>query len=173
MKKLFGKVFGFLGKIFTDVEGWVRDHVRPAIEAVNFIKSFIDDKTVDITTALIPGTLDDKAVAWMRKHIPAAIDCLALTAGITAEKDFLKKVKLFIGYMRQRAPEVKNGLYLRLASNIAQSSGKADKVPSGAVDLLTQLQYTKMKEDIADGAADDTAKENKPVYWNALTLKYE
>lgn len=94
MKKLFGKIFGFLGNKISDAEAWIKEHIQPSIETVNQIKAFVDNKALDVATTFIPGTLDDKAVAWLRKNLGNAIDCMALTSGITSEKDFFEKIKI-------------------------------------------------------------------------------
>ncbi len=167
MKKLFGNIIHFLGNIFTNVESWVSDHVKPAIEVVNQIKAFVDDATLDVLTQFISGDLDDKAVAWLRKNAAAAIDTLALTAGITDEPDFLKKVKLLILYIRKQSTEKRNGLYLQLATAIAKKSGTAAKmegrakVTTSALNLLTQLQFEKMKSGITDADENDTGSSDQ------------
>ena len=164
MKKLFGGVLAFLVTAFKNVEVWISDHIKPAIEVVNQIKTFVDDSTLDVLTQFIHGDIDDKALAWLRKNASNAIDTLAITAGITNEPDFLKKVKLLIAYLRKQTEGKRNELYLSLATAIARKSANAAKVDGrasvsdSALRLTTELQFQKMKSAISDAdGTDETA----------------
>lgn len=171
MKKIFGNVLHFLGTHFKDAALWVKDHIQPAIEAVNQVRHFVENDTLNVITDFIPGDLDDKAVKWLRDHLGKAIDTLAVTAGITNEPDFLKKLKLLIVWLRGKSPELQAGIYKQLQTLTAKSSGKAKGIPAHALDLLTALQVTKSKANIADG--EDTAETEATAapgatVWNPL-----
>jgi hypothetical protein len=68
----------FLGKIFGSAWDWVKEKLAKAddklldvaIHITNLVKDALNSGVVDIITAAIPGTLDDKLVAIVREKIP-------------------------------------------------------------------------------------------------------
>ena len=149
MKKFFHKIVSFLHVLFTNLDVWVHVHIQPSIDVVQKIKSFVDGNFADVLTHLIPGDTDDKVRNWISTHLPKAINVMQVTSAITNEADFVKKLDLLFAYLRTLSPVVRAGYYLTLASEIAKSSGNEDKVKGHSVNLLTQLQYSKQREDVS------------------------
>lgn len=177
MKKFFSKIVSFLQTLFTNLDAWIHEHVQPSIELVQRFKEFIDSPAVDILTALIPGTADDKAAAWIRANLPKAINTLSITDAINKEKSFEKKLLLLAEYLKTLSPEMRNGVYLRLSSLIAKTSGGKDKVKGHSVDLLTQMQYSKLVEGLEHSDLQESkytaTVPAKQLIWNANLMKYE
>lgn len=172
MKKFFAKILGYLHMKFANLDSWINEHVQPAVNALQLIKSCVDSKACDVVTALIPGTLDDVAADWIRKNIGKAIDKMKLAGDIGKEKDFAKKIELLITFLKDKSPEEAKGYYIRLASLAAQSSGNVKTIKGHDVDLLVQVQATKTIEGIhASDIPGGTGVQ--PKYFNAITQEFE
>ncbi len=188
MKKFFHKIISFLHVLFLNLDVWVHVHIQPSIEVVQKIKQFLDGGIGDLITHLIPGELDDKIRDWIVTHLPKAIDVMEISAAISNEQDLTRKLRLLIAYLKKQSPIVRAGYYLNLASEMAKSSGKEDTVKGHSVNLLTQLQYSKMIENVthedlphdkycpttepvADKLADNLEAKQEPTETNLPTAE--
>lgn len=153
MKKFFRKIVTFLIVLFTNVDKWIHEHVQPSIETIQRLKVLIDNPVVDALAALIPGDADDKLVLWIRSNLDNAIIKVAPLPDILNEPDTTQKILKLIEWIKTLSPSLQKGALLRLASEMAISSNEGvDTVKGHAVDLLTQMQYSKMVENVT--AAD-------------------
>ena len=155
MKKFFAKILGFLGMLFTSLDTWIHDHVQPSIETVQKIKELINSPLVDVLTAIIPGDADDKLKDWIRANIGKALNVLNITADITNQPTIELQLQKLLEYLKTLSPSMQKGVLMRLASEMAISSGGRENVKGHAVDLLVQLQYSKLKAGIQTDSIPD------------------
>jgi hypothetical protein len=59
-----------LSGLWNDMEDELQEAVALGVHAIEGVKKFLDDPAINSITALIPGTWDDAAVAWLRKILP-------------------------------------------------------------------------------------------------------
>ena len=173
IKKFFSKILAFVGGLFTNLDEWIEQHVQPSIETVQRIKACVASPVGDLITALIPGDLDDKIRDCLLRNLSRAIDAMHVTHEIATAPDWTSKVAKLIEYMRSQSKPVRQALYKALSVELAKQSafGKALQaeleaaekeerepnpvdlnVKGHSIDLLTQVQYSKMKENVE---ADD------------------
>lgn len=103
MKKLFQSIKKFVGKLVEKIEKlWNRlddeakEHIGLIIKVTQAVKETIQEGTwtgafLDAVILKIPGNLDDKALAWVRKYIPELLTKLTyaniiINAGTTEEQ---------------------------------------------------------------------------------------
>lgn len=148
MKKFFRRIVQFLKTLFTNVDAWIHEHIQPSIETVQRLKVVMDNPVIDAITALIPGDLDDKIKARIRTSLDTAIVKLAPLPEIINEQDPTQKILKLIAWIKSLSPSLQKGAMLRLASEMAVASGGTTEIKGHAVDLLTQMQYSKMTEGV-------------------------
>jgi hypothetical protein len=149
MKRFFKKIVLFLTSLFSNVNNWIYDHVQPSIETVQRLKLLFDSPAADALAALIPGDADKKAILWVRKNLDKAIEKLIDVPSIINEPDPAKKIMLLVAWLKKLSPSMQKGALLRLASEMAIASGGKKEVKGHAVDLLTQMQYSKLIENVS------------------------
>lgn len=148
MKKFFAKIVSFLHTLFTNLDAWIHEHVQPSIELVQRLKAIVDSNIGDFVVAIIPGDADDKLREWISVNLAKALYNLQIGAAIVNAPDFETKISYLVNMLRSMSPKLRNGIYLKIASEIAKASGNDEKVKGHSVDLLTQLQYSKMAENV-------------------------
>lgn len=146
MKKFFHRIVSFLHILFTNLDGWIHDNVQPSIQFLQAVKYCVENPLADIVTALIPGQLDDKVKEWIDKNAVRAIKLLQASAYIESQPTLELMLVKLIEYLRRLSPELRKGVYMRLASLMARSSGDTETVKGHSVDLLVQMQYSKLAE---------------------------
>lgn len=149
MKKFFRRIVQFIKTLFTNVDEWIHEHIQPSIETVQRIKGLMDNPAWDVLTAVIPGDLDDKIKEKIRTSLDKAIVTLAPIPDIINEPDMALKIAKLIEWIKSLSPSLQKGALLRLASEMAAASGGTTNVKGHAVDLLTQMQYSKLTEGVA------------------------
>lgn len=173
MKKFFRKIVAFLANLFTNLDEWIHEHVQPSIEMVERIKAIVASPVGDLITALIPGDWDDKLRQMAIANLTRAIDAMHITSEISSEPDWTSKAAKLLAYLRNQSKPMQRAVYKQLAAELAKQSafGKqlaaeleaaekegrepnavATEVKGHSVDLLVQLQYSKLKEKVS--AAD-------------------
>lgn len=164
MKKFFAKIVGFLRILFGgQLNAWIHDHVQPSIEFVQRIKAILESPVVDVITAIIPSDLDDKIRAVMLNHCSKALQLLSVTSEIANEPDAAKQIAMFIEYLKQCTPALRAALYKQFASEMAKLSGGTNNVKGHSVDLLTQLQYSKLVEGLTHEDIPDETPVQTPT----------
>lgn len=152
MKKFFDKIVAFLHAIFgANLEGWITDHVEPAISFVENLKAFLSSPVADIITALIPGEVDDLTKQYFLANISKALDVLNVTEAINKAESVSDKLKLLADYLRTLSPSIRNAVYMKFAAQIATQTGNQSEVKGYSVDLLVQSQYSHKKA-LQDGS---------------------
>ncbi len=166
MFKFFKKVLSFLKLLFGNVDEWVKNHVQPSIEFVQRVKDLLNNPVTDVITALIPGSIDDAIKAKLLVGCNKALSVLAITADIANETDPVQQILKLLEYLKTATPAMQSAIYKQLASEMAKiSAGGKEIVRGHSVDLLTQLQYSKMIEgkeahEIPDNESDEDNEEN-------------
>ena len=146
---IFTKIFSFLKLLFGNVDEWVKNHVAPSIAFVENIKGLLENPVIDVITALIPGNVDDNLKVFLLTNCQKALNLLAITADIANETDPVQQVLKLVEYLKTATPAMKSAIYKQLASEMAKlSNGGKEKVKGHSVDLLTQVEYSKMIEGI-------------------------
>jgi len=148
MKRFFKKIFAFISTLFTNLNNWIYDHVQPSIETLQRLKEVVDNPVIDALTAVIPTQFDDKVKDWIRENLNKAIDVLGVVADIEAQPTWDLKLAKLIEYLRTLTPAMRSAVYHKLASEMAKASGGRDNVKGHSVDLLTQIQYSKLVEGV-------------------------
>lgn len=148
MKNFFAKIVAFLTGLFTNLDEWIENHVQPSIELVQKIKTIVDSPFVNIINALIPGDADDKITRFVSDYLAKAIDAMYISHDIVNEPDWTLKVVKMAEYIRSLSKPMKQAFYQKLAAEIAKQSGSEESVKGHSVDLLVQLQYSKLKANI-------------------------
>lgn len=144
MKKLLEKITRLLKSWFTNIDEWIDEHVQPSIQVVQYIKYLLDSPVADVATALIPGQLDDYLLAFARRNLAKALTVLQITSTIAAEPDPVRQLQLLFDYLKNISPELRKGIYYRLASVMAKiNSGGKDVIKGKEIDLLVALQVAK------------------------------
>ena len=146
MKKFFNKIVLFIKGLFTNLDEWIHDNVQPAIDFVEGIKRAVGGKTVDLLVTLTPFNWDNNLRDIFLAALTKAIDALHVTAGIANEPDWTSKVYNMIEYIKTLSKPMQDAIYLKLASEIAKAKANQEDVKGHSVDLLVQMQYSKMKE---------------------------
>jgi hypothetical protein len=154
MKKFFRKIVTFLKMLFSNVDEWIHEHIQPSIETVQRFKTLMDNPVWDMITTLIPGELDDKIKNKVRSSLEVAIVKLAPLPDIINEPDLAIKIAKLIEWIKTLSPSLQKGALLRLASEMAIASGGTTEVKGHAVDLLTQMQYSKLTEGLEHNDLD-------------------
>lgn len=177
MKKFFRKIVAFLANLFTNLDEWIHEHVQPSIEMVERIKAIVSSPVGDLITALIPGDWDDKLRQMAIANLTRAIDAMHITSEISSEQDWTAKAAKLLAYLRNQSKPMQRAVYKQLAAELAKQSafGKqllaeleaaekegrepnavAAEVKGHSVDLLVQLQYSKLKEGVKAEDLPDT-----------------
>jgi hypothetical protein len=163
MKKFFAKIVLFLHTLFTNLNEWIYDHVQPSIEVVERIKNIVDSVIGDVIVAVIPGDADDKLRLWISDNLSKALVILRISADIINEPDTTQKVFKLAQYLKTLSPAMRSAVYMKLASEMSKASGGKDTVKGHSVDLLVQLQFSKMKEGVSHEDFVETKSVEKPV----------
>lgn len=149
MKKFFRRIVQFIKTLFSNVDEWIHENIQPSIETVQRLKLLFDNPVVDALTALIPGDADDKVKIWIRTNLDKAIIKLAPLPDIINEPDASLKIVKLIEWIKSLSPSMQKGALLRLASEMAKAANDGkDTVKGHAIDLLTQMQYSKLAENL-------------------------
>lgn len=148
MKKFFNKIVLFIKSLFINADNWIHQHVQPSIETAQRLKAILDNPFADLVVALIPGTIDDKAKAFALEYLTKAINVLHITNDIVNDPDWASKIQKTVNYIRTLSPSLQKGFFMRLTSEMAKISAgsESDKVKGHSIDLLVQMQYSKLKE---------------------------
>ncbi|MCX6208370.1 MAG: hypothetical protein NTZ59_02415 [Bacteroidetes bacterium] len=159
MKKFFNKIVSFLKLLFGgNLNKWIYDHVQPSVEFVQRLKTLLESPVLDVLTALIPSNIDDAIRAKLLLNCQRALQLLAITADIANEHDPASQITKLLQYLKEATPAMKAAIYKQIASEMAKLSGGAVEVKGHSVDLLTQLQYSKLVEGLehSDLPSDNT-----------------
>jgi hypothetical protein len=165
MKRFFRKIVAFLASLFTNVNEWIYDHVQPSIEMVQRIKKAVESPYANLITTLIPGSWDNMLQDAAIKLLTKAIDNLRITEDIFLDGDWTSKVAKLTKYLRSSSKPMRAAIYHQLAVELAKQSAFAKQlkeaeekglstdqvntdVKGHSISLLTQMQYSKLKENV-------------------------
>jgi hypothetical protein len=150
MKKFFRRIVQFIKTMFTNVDEWIHENVQPSIETIQRLKALFDSPVIDAFTALIPGDADDRVKEWVRSNLDKAIFAVSPLPDIINEPDASLKIVKLIEWLKTLSPSLQKGALMRLASEMAKAANDGkENVKGHAVDLLTQMQYSKLTEGVS------------------------
>lgn len=169
MKRFFRKIVAFLASLFTNVNEWIYDHVQPSIEMVQRLKKAVESPYANLITTLIPGNWDNMLQEAAIKLLTKAIDNLRVTDDIFFDGDWTSKLAKLTDYLRNASKPMRAAVFHQLAVELAKQSAFAKQlkeaeekgipvdevkldVKGHSISLLTQMQYSKLKENVV--AAD-------------------
>jgi hypothetical protein len=165
MKRFFRKIVAFLASLFTNVNEWIYDHVQPSIEMVQRLKKAVESPYANLITTLIPGNWDNMLQEAAIKLLTKAIDNLRVTEDIYFDGDWTSKIAKLTQYLRNSSKPMRGAIYHQLAVELAKQSAFAKQlkeaeekgistdqlkldVKGHSISLLTQMQYSKLKENV-------------------------
>lgn len=92
--KAFLKFKAWIIKAFFNTKKELKTIIPIAIEIVNGIKKFVDSPGSNFLTAVIPGTLDDQVVTFLRASLPGILQGLHKWESIGGGEDVNIQLKL-------------------------------------------------------------------------------
>lgn len=135
------KILSFLSGLLAHAGAFVQDHVQPAIDTVERIKSAVDSPEAFALTAIIPGELDDAARAALSAALGTALAGLQLPLFVTRKKSIGSKLEALVEHLDECKPDERKAVYSRLASLLAQQ-GAPEGTDGHLVDTLVQMAYS-------------------------------
>lgn len=151
MKKFFRKIVSFLKLLFGDnLDKWVSEHVKPSIDLVQRIKKILEHPVAEILTVIIPGDWDEKLRKKMLENLTKALVVLGGVQAFAEADTLEQKLNKIMLLLQSLTPALQQAYLFKLASELSKASGGKDNIKGHSVDLLTQLEYSKLKEGIKD-----------------------
>jgi hypothetical protein len=77
-----------------------------------------------------------------------AIKVLGVSAEIINEPDTLTRIAKLLEHLKDATPAFKSAIFKQLASELAKVTSGQTEIRGHSIDLLTQLVYSKMKENV-------------------------
>jgi hypothetical protein len=141
MKKVFQSIKEFVQRIFNKAFSYAKANAEVAVQIVQKFKELIDSPIADIAVALIPGDLDDKALAKVRQVLPEFVVKFAINAKIIqAAEDPTTALNKIREYIATLPAEGRGIWYAGFAAHFAEA------ISDGVITLpeayaLTQTIY--------------------------------
>jgi hypothetical protein len=165
MKKFFAKIVGFLHVLFGGkLDEWIMQHVQPSIEFVEKFKGVIDSPAANLFTALFP--VAEKLRTFLSDNLTKALNLLFAGTSIESESDLTNKILQATEYIRNLPKPMRAAAYAKLASLMTKLSAgdeNLESVKNHSVDLLVQLQYSKMKSQLTAAEVPDVEATDETV----------
>lgn len=138
------KIFQFLKRLFAKTKFFVQQYVRPSIEVVEALKSFLDSPAAPIITALIPGYVDDAIAARISKLLPEVLRVLGYAEECSKAQTNDALVQCVIAKIRLFPEERKNAAFHNIASLLSHylSDGKLSWMEAIH---LAEMTYSEIK----------------------------
>lgn len=111
-KKCQPKVKQFVKKF----DEWLLKNVDIAVTAVQGIKRFIDNPVIDLITAVIPGTLDDRIKIKLRESLSFSLEQLIIVSGCNKSGTVEEKLLCYTQWLATLPAAVKDAHLFKLAS---------------------------------------------------------
>jgi len=145
MGKLFKKIGAFLKKLTGKAFKILRDNAGLAVAVTEKLKDIVESPILDFGVSLIPGDLDDKALAALRLVLPRVALRTAETFNILRghEKD-ADAVAEIIAHLKQINPDARAAFWLVFSAelNKALADGEISLAEASA---LAQMVYIEKK----------------------------
>ena len=133
IKTFLKRVWKGIEKAFKKLDATSQKLVPIAIDITSAVKQIIEKgtytgKMVDVLTAMIPGTLDDRAISLGRLHLPKLLIKLTLVDQINQQGSLEDKCKWAIARVKLFDDDQKELFYDGLAKKLLQylSDGKLE-----------------------------------------------
>jgi len=142
--KFLRRIFAFLKMFLGSVAREIRDNVENAIFFVQIVKKVVDNPALDLITGLTATPVDNRVLAKLRKALPKVIAGLVVVDGLKGKKE-REAFALIIEAIRALHPNLRNAVYLKIASQLAQML--SGDLKESEADTLTQIVYAELKHD--------------------------
>lgn len=116
--KLLLKIKVWIVKAFTNVKKELKTIIPIAIDIVNGIKTFVDSPGSNFLTAVIPGTLDDQVVTFLRASLPGILQGLHKWESIVGVEDVDTQLKLIVGELKTLTKSERDNIKTQAATEI-------------------------------------------------------
>jgi hypothetical protein len=145
LKNFFQKVREFFQQLFSGIDNFIANTVRPTILFLEALKTAIQNPSFDILTDIIPGNIDNKVLELLRKYLPVVIKKLNIVVSVRHINDD-DYVKEYIKLLRESSPALRSALIFKTASLLIQElDGK--KFDEVEIDTLVQFTYNQIIEE--------------------------
>lgn len=147
MKKFFNRAWKLLTSLFKNVDRFIDTNINPSIQMVEKLKEAVDSPLADVLVTLTPTGIDDSALHALRYYLSRAITVLQITKNCIDKTKPEDIILCFVEEVKKLSPEMRKGIWLRLASLMAkEKSGRVD-VKGVNVDTLVQMHYMQIKNE--------------------------
>lgn len=148
MKRIIEKLFNFLATIWREGKKFTDAHIQPSVDFVNKLKAIVNSTAADfVTTVIIPGEWDDKALAWLRAALPKATGILGIVADCGNIEDPVAYITCITDKIKAYPEGARAGLYRDLAAQLALAKAEYEKYEHGLtlanVNLAIEADYNK------------------------------
>lgn len=116
--KLLLKIKLWIVKTFTNVKKELKTIIPIAIEIVNGMKKFVDSPNSNFLTAIIPGTLDDQVVTFLRASLPGILQGLHKWESIVGVEDVDTQLKLIVEELKTLTKSERDNIKTQAATEI-------------------------------------------------------
>lgn len=146
MRHLLKKIGEFLRRTTGNAFDALRANASLAVLVTDRLKIIVESDTAAVVADLIPGKMDDVALATLRQVLPVVTKKLAVIFGaLQANSKNADAVEVVIAKLRTLAPSMRGAFYLAFSAelNAALSDGKISLAEAAA---LAQMVYAEMRE---------------------------
>jgi hypothetical protein len=152
MSKFIQALFAFVTALWRKGKDFCESYSANAVEFVERFKKIIDNPTADVIAAIIPGIVDDKALAWLRKVLPGIIEALGIPFEIKDANNIVEWIQALAKHLASLPKPARRGLFRDIATMIALERAKLENykhindITVERANLLTEMAYLKIKD---------------------------
>ena len=157
MKAFINNIIASIGIFFSKAKLFLEKYVKPSVELMAQVKSYIDNPVADVLVAITPTGIDDLLLVKLREAFEKAVEILAINDECNTQPTLEQKVQCYINHINTLSPKMQEAAIFKTATIIATLLAQAadeqkvlDKLTDSDIDFLTQLGVKKLKLQIAD-----------------------
>lgn len=125
IKTFLSKIWAEIKTLFDNMPAELQYAAHVAVTIVENLKILVDDPAVDVITAIIPGDLDDRIVAWLRNSLPVILTDLRLVDNAGLKTNPASIAVSAVKIIKSLNGDIKNAFLHDLGVLIAQDVAKA------------------------------------------------
>lgn len=145
MKDIISRLFAFIASLWRTGKKFIDEHLKDAVDFTNILKKIADSPTTDLITTLIPGTWDDKAIAWLRAALPLAAEATGILVTCSPEEGPIEYIECLAAEIAKGNPKQRPGLLRDFAAQLALAKAKVSgfehELSLKNVNLALELDY--------------------------------
>lgn len=144
MKKIWLKIKELWSKITGKTLDFLRPNTELAIKIVDILKQVVENKVIDVATALTKSNLDNIIIAKIREILPKVAENLAITKEIidAPQAEIMDRL---LEFLKKQNKDVKATFYIALAGKINEYLSDGELSFSEAVSLA-QIIYNEINK---------------------------